>query len=92
MTPCPGCDGHDCLTAAGVYDCAYPGANRQDAQTMTMRTPVTVGTKRYTVVADCRGVIRIEYENAVSGAKSLALDGATAKKVLHAYGEQEQSR
>lgn len=49
---------------------------------MTHRTQVEIGSKRYIVVHDDQGVIRIAYDNAVTGQRSLNMDGRTAKTVL----------
>jgi hypothetical protein len=46
------------------------------------RTQVALGRKRYTVVHDAQGIIRIEWVDAVRGRRPLMLDGVLARKVI----------
>lgn len=50
-----------------------------------MTTKVKIGTKRYVVHHDDRGVTRIEYTDAVRGTRCLDLTGRTAKSVLRKF-------
>ncbi len=51
------------------------------------RTTVLIDGKRYDVVWDAQGVIRVEYKNSVMGMRPILFGSRKSKQVLKAFAE-----
>jgi hypothetical protein len=56
---------------------------------MSTRTPVLLDGKNYVVVHDNENILRIEYNHAVAGRRSLLLDSRVAQSVIRRFNRMQ---